>query len=196
MRHSGHTSRLLKNSRRSRCLRHGPGCKASRRRRCPSASSRSDNIAVGAVPRQPIRAQGVGGHLLCCGSSTMAPHRPPRRASHMAPQASCARPMRVFQQPASRDLRRKCNSAFRKCNTKLRSRMHSIVGEDTYPRQAGMCIPACDKIGMDHRLNATGCNHFSTFTNIEKSAGSLSVTEGSRARVSASQKRKRFRAYP
>ena len=28
------TSRLLKNSRRSRCQRHGPGCKAPRRRRC------------------------------------------------------------------------------------------------------------------------------------------------------------------
>ena len=95
-------SRLLKNSRRSRCQRHGPGCKASRRRRYLGASSRSDNTADGAVPRQPIRAQGVGGHLLCCGSSTMAPHRPPRRASHMAPQASCARPMRVFQQPVRR----------------------------------------------------------------------------------------------
>ncbi len=35
------------------------------------------------MPRQPVRAQGVGGHLLCCGSSTMAPHRPPRRASHL-----------------------------------------------------------------------------------------------------------------
>ena len=47
------SSRLLKNSRRSRCQRHGPGCKASRRRRCLSASSRSDNTADGAVPRQP-----------------------------------------------------------------------------------------------------------------------------------------------
>ncbi len=68
------TSRLLKNSRRSRCQRHGPGCKASRRRRYLGASSRSDNTADGAVPRQPIRAQGVGGHLLCCGSSEMSLH--------------------------------------------------------------------------------------------------------------------------
>jgi hypothetical protein len=53
-------SRLLKNSRRSRCLRHGPGCKASRRRRCLCASSRSDNTAGGAVPRQPRGRKGLG----------------------------------------------------------------------------------------------------------------------------------------
>ena len=100
------SSRLPKNSRRSRCLRHGPGCKASRRRRCLCTSSRSDNTAGGAVPRQPIRAQGIGDHLLCCGSSTMAPHRHPHRASHMAPQASCARPTRVSQPPARAARRR------------------------------------------------------------------------------------------
>ena len=182
--------RLLKNSRRSRCLRHGRGCKASRRRRCLCTSSRSDNTAGGVVPRQPKgpirewprgrargagragqggrpqewwcpfkggqhrhakpaaraqrdgasrapgfvtsfirwhrigprsfsrhasrlasvaapfhprigpRAQGIGGHLHCCGSYKGPPPCRRRRASHMALQASCARPTRVSQPPA------------------------------------------------------------------------------------------------
>ena len=54
------SSGLLKNSRRSRCQRHGSGCKASRRRRCLSTSSRSDNTAGGAVPRQPSGRKGLG----------------------------------------------------------------------------------------------------------------------------------------
>ena len=52
--------RLLRNSHRSYCERHGPGCKASRRRRCLSASSRSDNTAGGAVPPQPGGRKGLG----------------------------------------------------------------------------------------------------------------------------------------
>ena len=53
-------SGLLKNSRRPRCQRHGPGCKAPRRRRCRSTSSRSGNTAGGAVPRQPFGRKGLG----------------------------------------------------------------------------------------------------------------------------------------
>ncbi len=97
---TGPAARLASSSRSSDEHRIGP-------RSFPRHASRLASVAAPFHPRIGPRAQGVGGHLLCCGSSTMAPHRHPRRASHMAPQASCARPMRVSQPPASAERDRK-----------------------------------------------------------------------------------------
>ena len=72
---TGPAARLASSSRSSDEHRIAP-------RSFPRHASRLASVAAPFHPRIGPRAQGIGGHLLCCGSSTMAPHRPPRRASH------------------------------------------------------------------------------------------------------------------
>ena len=107
-------SRLLKNPRRSRCPRRGPRCKAARRRRCGPPSSRSDNAADGAAPRQPFGRKGL--RAICFVPARRKGIHPsflPRRASHLT-RKPLARGLRSFSTPCLK-------GATQEPYTKLRS---------------------------------------------------------------------------
>ncbi len=97
--HGACFSRLLKNSRGSRCQRHGPGCKAPRRRRCLAHRLGAATQQAGPCRGNPSGARDWGPSALwrLLGRGPTLPSSP--RLAY-GPQASCARPMRVSQQPA------------------------------------------------------------------------------------------------